>query len=81
MHLYKFVSSKTGKYLMSVILGIGLASIFRAACKGKECVIENAPPLEDIEDKVYKFDGKCYKYERTSMKCDSQGKKVISFDE
>ena len=74
----KFVSSQTGKYLMSIILGIGLATIFRAACTGKECSIETAPLLEDIEDKIYKFDGKCYKYERSSVKCNSS-KKIVSF--
>lgn len=66
MHLYKFVKSNTGKYIMSIILGIGLASIFRSVCKGKNCVIYKAPPLEEIHDKIYKFDGKCYKFERVS---------------
>ena len=78
MHLYKFVKSNTGKYLMSLILGIGLATIFRSVCKGKECIIHQAPPLEEIEDKIYKFDGKCYKFERISSKC-NKNKKIVKF--
>ena len=78
MHLYKFVKSNTGKYLMSLILGIGLATIFRSVCKGKECIIHQAPPLEEIEDKIYKFDGKCYKFERVSNKCNSK-KQIVEF--
>lgn len=78
MHLYKFVKSNTGKYLMSLILGIGLATIFRSVCKGKECIVHRAPPLEEIEDKIYKFDGKCYKFERISSKCNNK-KKIVQF--
>lgn len=78
MHLYKFVKSNTGKYIMSIILGIGLASIFRSVCKGKNCVIYKAPPLEEVDDKTYKFDGKCYKFERVSTKC-NKNKQIVMF--
>ena len=78
MHLHKFVKSHTGKYVMSILLGIGLATIFRSVCKGKECSIYLAPPLNEIEDKIYKFDGKCYKFERVSKKCDTS-KRIVEF--
>lgn len=78
MHLYKFVKSNSGKYMMSIILGIGLATIFRSVCKGKECHVYQAPALDQIIDKVYKFDGKCYKFESQSQKCDTS-KKIIPF--
>ena len=57
----KFVRSKTGKYMMSILLGLGLATIFRAACNGTDCSRQNAPPLEEIDNNIYKFDDKCYK--------------------
>ena len=78
MHLNKLVKSTTGKYIMSILLGIGLASLFRSVCKGKNCVIYHAPPLEEIENKTYKFDGKCYKFERISRKCDPK-KQILTF--
>ena len=78
MYLQKFVKTHTGKYIMSILLGIGLATIFRSVCKGKECSIYMAPPLDEIEDKIYKFDGKCYKFERISKNCDSN-KKIVEF--
>ena len=49
MYLDKFVHSNTGKVLMSLLLGIGLATFFRSVCKGKNCRIIEAPPLEEIE--------------------------------
>jgi hypothetical protein len=71
MHLEKFVNSKPGRVMMSIILGIGLATFFRAVCQGKRCRTIAAPPLEEIEDQTYKFDGKCYKMEKSAVKCDT----------
>jgi hypothetical protein len=76
MHLDKFVHSSTGKILMSILLGIGLATFFRTVCKGKHCQIVRAPPMEEIDDQVYKFDGKCYNFEKNAVKCDYT-KKVV----
>ena len=52
MHLEKFINSKTGKIISSVILGIGLATLFHSACKGKNCRLYYAPPLKETEDKI-----------------------------
>ena len=69
MYLDKFVHTSTGKIIMSIILGLGLATFFRAICKGKHCKIIKSPPLEEIEDQIYKFDSKCYKMEKNAVKC------------
>lgn len=78
MYLSKFVNSVTGRNLMSIILGLGLATFFRQMCSGKNCTITKAPPLDEIDDKIYKFDGKCYKLEKNAEKCNNK-KKVVSF--
>ena len=69
MYLDKFVHSPTGKIIMSIILGIGLATFFRAVCKGKKCRIISAPPINELEDQTYKFDEKCYKLEKNVINC------------
>lgn len=79
MHLEKFVQSSTGRYMMSILLGIGLATFFREVCKGTGCIIKHAPPIEEIEDKVYKFDKKCYNYEKNAMQCDTKQFQVLKF--
>ena len=71
MHLEKFVHTETGKIIMSVLLGFGLASLFRSVCKEKQCLKFHAPPLEKIEDKIYKSDEKCVKYKEVPTKCSS----------
>jgi hypothetical protein len=77
MHLNKFFESNTGKYLLSIILGLGLASLFRSVCKGKNCLIYKAPPLEEINNKIYKHDDKCYKFNPVSVKCNTE-KTIVS---
>lgn len=78
MHLGRFLHSENGKTIMSILLGFGLASLFRAICKDKDCLIFHAPPLEEIEDKIYKHDNKCYKYTTKSTTCD-KSKRIVPF--
>ena len=79
MYLDKFVHSATGRYVMSVLLGIGLATIFRKTCVGKDCVTYNAAPAEEIDGQTYKFDNKCYTLEKNTVNCDKK-KRIYSFE-
>ena len=78
MYLTKFVESETGRYLMSILLGIGLATLFRQICEGKNCTIYNAPPIEEIDNQIYKFDDICYKMTKNAVKCNSK-KETFAF--
>lgn len=75
----KFLHSGTGKYVMSIILGIGLATFFRSVCKGDRCVISYAPPFEEIDDEIYRFDDKCYKFSKSAVQCNYKNKKIYGF--
>lgn len=74
MHLDKFIHSPAGKYLMSILLGLGLATLFRKVCKGTQCKILKAPPMEEIDGQIYKFDGKCYEMSMNPITCDPKRK-------
>jgi hypothetical protein len=74
MYLDKFINTKTGKYLMSIILGIGLATLFRSVCKGSRCNVIKAPPMEEIDGQIYKIDSKCYEMKRNLITCDTKRK-------
>ena len=78
MHLNRFFESQTGKYMFSIILGIGLASLFRKVFKDKNCIVLKPPPLDEIQNKVYRFQDKCYSYHPEWAKCD-KSKKIVSF--
>ena len=79
MYLNKFFHTSTGKYMLSIILGFGLASLFRTVCKGRNCFVFKAPPIEELKENVYKFDDKCYKYTPTATKCD-KNKTIVPFE-
>ena len=78
IHLDKFLRTQSGKYIMSLLLGIGLASFFRFICKDKNCIVFAGPPMDDIKDKIYKNQDKCYKLVPTATKC-AKNKKIVNF--
>ena len=78
IHLSKLIHTKTGRIVLSIILGLGLASLFRTVCVGKNCLLFNAPPLDEIKDKIFKYNKKCFKYTAEQMKCD-KSKKIVHF--
>lgn len=79
IYLGKFVHSERGKIIMSILLGFGLASLFRKVCKDNNCVTFYAPPLDDFKDKIYKNNGKCVKYTPIASKC-TLNAKIITFE-
>lgn len=64
-----FLDSDAGSILLSVVVGFGLASMFRKACSGYGCHIVRGPPLKDLEKNVYLQDGRCYKYNPEAADC------------
>jgi hypothetical protein len=78
MNFKRLLNTYTGKIMISILLGLGLATFFRKMCTGKKCVISKAPPLEEIDDKIYKFDNKCYKLEKNAETC-VKDKKTVAF--
>jgi hypothetical protein len=76
LYLGKFFHTETGKYVMSILLGLGLATLFRNVCKDKNCMIFHAPPLDNFKDKIYKSNGKCVKYNSVATKCNSNAKTI-----
>ena len=75
----KSLKTDTGRCFVSIILGIGLASIFRKSCESRNCLIFNAPSITDIKQNVYKHDGRCYKFSERSVKCDPHNNKQVLF--
>ena len=59
-----------GRIIISVLLGLGLATIFRQVCKGNSCIIVNGPNPSEVQRNYYKLDEDCYKYTPYYVKCD-----------
>lgn len=58
-----------GAIIISVVLGLGLAAIFRATCHGESCIVVKGPPHDHIRQNVYKIDQHCYKYSSYAVPC------------
>ena len=71
-NILKSIHTKFGRYLVSVILGIGLASIFRKSCDNKDCLDFKGPHHLDIIQKIYKHNNECYSFEQASISCDKK---------
>ncbi len=56
--------------MISIMLGIGLASLFRKVCSDKNCIRFNGPIIGDVVGKVYKHGDKCYQYDIGPIACD-----------
>jgi hypothetical protein len=65
-----------GQVLLSIILGLGLATLFRHVCHGKNCITFNGPVISELDGKIYKFNEFCYRYRTKHAKCDAT-KKVV----
>lgn len=76
MNLKRLLNTPMGVFFISVLLGLGLATLFYKACDGKKCIDFNGPLIDEIDGKTYKFGEECYKYSIQSAPCDST-KKVI----
>ena len=79
MNISRLLHSKYSAYFISLILGLGLATLFKKACNKKNCMVFKAPSLEDIKDKQYKFDDKCYKFTPEAVTC-NKSKKIVEFE-
>jgi hypothetical protein len=55
--------------LISLVIGFGIAALFRPICKGPDCVVIRGPPVQDIRNTVYQFGSKCVEFKANPMEC------------
>ena len=57
MNIKKWIHSETSKYIISIILGLGLSTLFRKECHGENCIVFTAPPIEELDKETYLYGG------------------------
>ncbi len=80
MNFKRLLYSDFGKILISIILGIGISTLFRRVCSGKDCYVFKSPEFSKVKDQVFKHNNKCYKFQEQSVTCDSS-KKIVEFED
>lgn len=69
MIVKKVFNNTAGSIIISVLLGLGLAAMFRKACHGDNCVVIKSPNLKDVHENVYKIQSDCYRYTPEVVPC------------
>ena len=76
MNFKRLLNTELGRIIISVLLGLGIATFFRQVCTGDKCLTFNGPVISDFDEKIFKYDEKCYKYTTKTAKCDPMLKVV-----
>ena len=69
--IVEMLKNRAFQIIISILLGLGLAALFRRVCKDNNCIIIKSPPKEDIENKVFGFEDKCYTYTAKNSSCNA----------
>ena len=78
MNLKRLIYSDVGRIVISIILGLGLATLFRRVCRERNCLVFHAPQMNKIKGQIFTFKDKCYQFEEEIEKCDDN-KKIVNF--
>ena len=78
--MMRLLHTNNGRYAISFILGMGLASLFRKICKDRNCLIFKAPPLSEVTANTYAYGDKCYTFKEHLTKCNPENKDKIAFE-
>ena len=67
--MMKSIHTTNGQYVISFILGIGLASLFRKVCKDRNCIVFRAPDFDEVTKNTYTYGEKCYAFTKSAVPC------------
>ena len=76
LNLSRLLNTEMGRIFISLLLGLGLATMFRKVCADGSCLEFNGPVIDEMDGKTYKFGEYCYKYQLVPSKCDPMKKTV-----
>ena len=69
MNIIEKLKTPTGRIILSIIWGFGLAMLFQRVCKNRKCILFEGPHPADVDGKVFRFGGSCYRYNVRKASC------------
>ena len=77
MDLKKMMKSEKGIFLFSIVLGLGIAGLFKMSCDSRSCIVYKAPDMTG--KKQVKVNGKCYDVSEEFVDCGeaNEGDKIF----
>ena len=70
----RFFYTPVGRIIISLLLGLGIATLFRKVCRDKNCIEFRGPTISAVEGKIFQSDDKCYTYQSRAAKCQPEKK-------
>lgn len=67
MDLKKMMKSEKGIFLFSIVLGLGIAGLFKMSCDSRSCIVYKAPDMTG--KKQVKVNGQCYDVSEEMIQC------------
>lgn len=80
MNFKRLLDTEIGKTFISILLGLGLATLFRKACNDHSCILFRGPILDEIEDKTFEYDDECFQYTAKTVTCKADTKKIVDIN-
>jgi hypothetical protein len=71
------LNSEFGSFIISMILGLGLAAMFQEICKGDDCIVLEPPNHSYVTNNIFQFKEGCYTFDTVMTECDEK-KRTIS---
>ena len=75
LNVRKMLKSDTGLLLSSIILGLGIAGLFKMSCDSRSCIVYKGPDFS--EKKKVKVNGKCYDVSEELIDCEKDDRDKI----
>ena len=68
LQITKFIQSPTGAKLFSILLGLGIAGLFKMSCDSRSCIVYKGPEFKE-NNKTVKVNGQCYSVKENIIQC------------
>tara|TARA_B100001287_G_C22634428_1_gene506825 strand:- start:707 stop:949 length:243 start_codon:yes stop_codon:yes gene_type:complete len=72
----KFFKSKVGIKLLSIMLGLGVAGLFKMSCDSRSCIVYKGPSFKE-NNKVVKVNKQCFEVNEDIIDCKNSNEEKI----
>lgn len=79
MYIRRLLYNPYSSIIISMILGFGLATLFRKSCSLRGCYVFKGPSMEKIEGETFEMNDKCYQYDYQHQSCSGGNAKIVDF--
>lgn len=77
MRIHRTFDTPIGGSLLSLLIGMAIATLFQRTCEGEDCHEFRGPVLGDIQGKVFAYGDRCYQRTVKATLPDPEHKRIV----